>query len=59
MSLFFVATLPQKGVLPINRSQIEGKVRSIIETFIVEGTCELPPPLLEVKIIAFKFYYQR
>jgi hypothetical protein len=51
----FCCNLPQKGVLPINKSQIEGKARSIIETFIVEGTCELPPPLLKVKIIALHF----
>ncbi len=49
--LFFVATLSQKGVPPFNRSQIETKVKSIVETFIVESTCELPPPLLEIKII--------
>jgi hypothetical protein len=51
LSLFFVATLSQKGVPPFNRSQIEAKVKSIVQTFIMENTCELPPPLLEIKII--------
>jgi hypothetical protein len=49
--LFSVATLPQKGIPLVSRSQIEAKVKSIAETFIVENTCELPPPPLEVKII--------
>jgi hypothetical protein len=47
---FFVATLPQKGVPSFNKSQFGAKVRSIAKTFIMESTCELPPPLLEVKI---------
>jgi predicted house-cleaning NTP pyrophosphatase (Maf/HAM1 superfamily) len=50
LSLFSIATLPQKGILHVSRSQIEAKARSIVETFIVENTCELPPLLLEVKI---------
>jgi hypothetical protein len=49
LSLFFILTLVQKGLQPLNRSQIEAKARSIAKTFIVENTCELPPPL-EVKI---------
>ncbi len=53
ISLFFVATLPQKGIPPLSKSHIEAKARSIIETFTVESTYELPPPLLEVKITRF------
>jgi len=49
--LFSVVTLPQKGIPLVSTSQIEAKARSIAETFIVENTCELPPPPLEVKII--------
>ncbi len=51
LSLFSAATLPQKGVPLVNRSQIEAKARSIAETFIMENTCKLLPPLLEVKIV--------
>jgi hypothetical protein len=52
MSLFPIATLSQKSVPPINKSQIVAKARSIAKTFIVENICHglLPPPL-EVKII--------
>jgi hypothetical protein len=51
---FFATTLSQKGVPPVNKSQIVVKAKSIAETFIVENTCELPPPPpLEVKIIGF------
>jgi hypothetical protein len=50
ISLFFVATLPQKGIPAFNKSQFGAKVRSIAKTFTMENTCELPPPLLEVKI---------
>jgi hypothetical protein len=50
LSLFSVAILSQKGVPSINRSQIEAKARSITKTFIMESTCELLPPPLEVKI---------
>ncbi len=46
LSLFSVATLPQKGVLLVSRSQIETKVRLIVETFTMESTCGLPPPPL-------------
>ncbi len=49
-SLFSVAILLQIGIPLINRSQIKAKARSIVETFIVESTCELPPPPLEDKI---------
>jgi hypothetical protein len=49
--LFFAAILPQKGIPPLNKSQIKAKVRLIAKTLIVENTCELPPPLLEIKII--------
>jgi hypothetical protein len=48
--LFFVATLPHKGVPPVSRLEIEAKARSIAETFIVENTYELLSPPLEVKI---------
>ncbi len=51
LSLFSVTTLPQKGVPLVNRSQIETKTRSIAKTFIMESTCKLLPPLLEVKIM--------
>jgi hypothetical protein len=51
ISLFFAATLPQKGIPPLNKSQIEGKARSIAKTLTMESTCELPPPPLEIKII--------
>jgi hypothetical protein len=36
--LFFVATLPCKGVPPISRLEIEAKAKSIAETFIVESS---------------------
>jgi len=48
--LFSVATLPHKGIPPLSRLKIKVKARSIVETFIVESTCELSPPPLEVKI---------
>jgi hypothetical protein len=48
-SLFSTVTLVQKGLQPLDKSQIEAKARSITKTFIVENTCELPPPL-EIKI---------
>jgi hypothetical protein len=51
----FSTILPQKGVPPINRSQIEAKARSIAETFTMESTCELLLPPLEVNIIGFTF----
>ncbi len=50
MSLFSTATLPQRGIPLINKSQIKVKARSIAETFTLESTCELPPPPLEDKI---------
>jgi hypothetical protein len=47
-SLFSTVTLVQKGLQPLDKSQIEAKARSITKTFTVENTCELPP--LEIKI---------
>jgi hypothetical protein len=35
---------------------IEAKARSIDETFMVENSCELPPPPLEVKINGLWLY---
>jgi hypothetical protein len=49
----FYSKFLQKGVPPLNRSQIKAKVKSIVETFTMENTCELPPPPSEVKIIGF------
>jgi hypothetical protein len=48
-SLFSTVTLVQKGLQPLDKSQIEAKARSITKTFTMENTCELPPPL-EIKI---------
>ncbi len=51
MSLFSVVTLPHKGVPHLSKSYVEANlVRSIVETFMVENSCELSPPRLEVKI---------
>ncbi len=46
LSLFFVATLPHKGVPHLSRLDIEAKVRSMMGN----TSCGLPPLPLEVKI---------
>jgi hypothetical protein len=48
--LFSIATLLQRGVPLVSRSQIEAKARLIVETFTMESIYELPPPPLEIKI---------
>jgi hypothetical protein len=50
LSLFSIATLLDKRVPHLSRSNIEVKVRSIVETFTMESSCGLPPFPLEVKI---------
>ncbi len=51
MSLFSITTLPHKGVPHLNRSYVAANLtKSIVETFMVESSCELSPPPLEVKI---------
>jgi hypothetical protein len=51
LSLYSTAPLPQKGVPSLNKSEIEAKVRSIVENFTMESIYELLPPPFEVKII--------
>ncbi len=50
MQICSIVTLPHKGVPHLSRSNIEMKVRSIVETFTMESSCGLPPLPLEVKI---------
>jgi hypothetical protein len=50
LSLFSVVILPHKGVQHLSRSEIEVKVRSIVETFTMESSFGLPPFPLEIKI---------
>jgi hypothetical protein len=44
----FSTTNPQRNLTNFSRAKVEAKALATIEIFIIEGGCELPPPLKEV-----------
>jgi hypothetical protein len=42
--------MPPKNTTHFTRINVQAKVKAIVKSFIVESSCELPPPLVEVKI---------
>jgi hypothetical protein len=42
--------MPPKNTTHFTRANVEAKVKAIVKSFTIESSCELPPPLVEVKI---------
>jgi hypothetical protein len=42
--------MPPRNTMHFKKLDVKAKVKAITKKFIVESSCELPPPLTEVKI---------
>jgi len=42
--------MPPRNTIPFTKANINAKTTAIIESFIVESSCELPPPSEKMKI---------
>jgi len=42
--------MPPRNAMHFTRINVEAKSKAIAKSFIIESSCELPPPLTKVKI---------
>jgi hypothetical protein len=42
--------MPPKNIMHFTKANVETKAIVIVESFIVESSCELPPPMVEVTL---------
>jgi hypothetical protein len=50
LSLFPFGFMPLRNTTHFVRTDVKAKAKAIFKNFTIESSCELPPPLIEVKI---------